>query len=143
MLKISNCKRQKGPSILTPIFNSFPRISCSHHISDSLELSLKIHIFQSLCLSSSNVPLTWTTISHSLTFLKNYVRHFSYHTSISYLYLYINLPLHRGFPSGSDGIDSACNAGVQGLIPGSGRSPEGNGYPLQYICLENSMDRGT
>ena len=40
------------------------------------------------------------------------------------------------------GIPSACNAGVLGSIPGSGRSPrEGNGYPLQYSCLENSMDR--
>ena len=38
---------------------------------------------------------------------------------------------------------SACNAGDLGLIPGSGRSPgEGNGNPLQYSCLENSMDRG-
>ena len=38
---------------------------------------------------------------------------------------------------------TACNAGDLGLIPGSGRSPgEGNGYPLQYSCLENSMDRG-
>ena len=35
------------------------------------------------------------------------------------------------------------NAGDMGLIPGSGRSPgEGNGNPLQYSCLENSMDRG-
>ena len=47
------------------------------------------------------------------------------------------------FPGGSDGKDSACNAGDVGSIPGSGRSPgEGNGYPLQYSCLENFMDRG-
>ena len=39
---------------------------------------------------------------------------------------------------------SACNAGDPGLIPGSGRSPgEGNGNPLQYSCLENSMNGGT
>ena len=38
---------------------------------------------------------------------------------------------------------SACNAGDPGLIPGLGRSPgEGNGNPLQYSCLENSMDGG-
>ena len=44
---------------------------------------------------------------------------------------------------GSDGKESACNAGDLNLIPGSGRSPaEGNGYPLQYFCLENSMGRG-
>ena len=36
-----------------------------------------------------------------------------------------------------------CSAGDLGLIPGSGKSPgEGNAYPLQYSCLENSMDRG-
>ena len=47
-------------------------------------------------------------------------------------------------PGGSDGKESTCNAGDLGSIPGLGRSPEeGNGYPLQYSCLENSMDRGT
>ena len=46
----------------------------------------------------------------------------------------------KGFPGGSDGKESACNAGDTGLIPGSGRSPgEGNGYSLQYSCLENPM----
>ena len=48
-----------------------------------------------------------------------------------------------GFPAGSDGKESACNAGDPGLIPGLGRFPgEGNGNPLQYSFLENSMDRG-
>ena len=48
-----------------------------------------------------------------------------------------------GFPGGSDGKESACNAGDPGLIPGSGRYPgEGNGYPLQFSCLENPMGRG-
>ena len=43
----------------------------------------------------------------------------------------------------SDGKASACNVGDRGSIPGSGRSPgEGNGNPLQYSCLENSMDGG-
>ena len=47
------------------------------------------------------------------------------------------------FPRGSDGKESACNAGDLGSVPGSGRSPEeGNGYPLQYSCPENSKDRG-
>ena len=45
------------------------------------------------------------------------------------------------FPGGSDSKASACNTGDPGLIPGSGRSPgEGNVNPLQYSCLENSMD---
>ena len=43
-----------------------------------------------------------------------------------------------GFPGGSDGKESACNAGDLGLIPESGRSPGGgNSNPLQYSCLEN------
>ena len=46
-----------------------------------------------------------------------------------------------GFPGGSAGKESPCNVGDLGSIPGLGRSPgEGNGYPLQYSCLENSMD---
>ena len=46
-----------------------------------------------------------------------------------------------GFPGGSAGKESACNAGDLGLFPGLGRSPgEGNSYPLQYFGLENSMD---
>ena len=48
-----------------------------------------------------------------------------------------------GFPGGSDSKEFAGNAGDQGLIPGSGRTlGEGKEYPLQYSCLENSMDRG-
>ena len=48
-----------------------------------------------------------------------------------------------GFRGGSDGKESACNAGDLGLTPGSGRSPgKGNDYLLQYSCLENFMDRG-
>ena len=46
-----------------------------------------------------------------------------------------------GFPGGSVGKESACNAEDLGSIPGLGRSPgEGKGYPLQYSGLENSMD---
>ena len=47
-----------------------------------------------------------------------------------------------GFSGGSDGKESACNAGDQGSILGLGRSAgEGNGNALQYSCLENSKDR--
>ena len=52
-------------------------------------------------------------------------------------------PTCWGSPGGSDGKESACNAGDLGLIPGWGRSPgEGNGNSLQYSCLVNSMDWG-
>ena len=50
---------------------------------------------------------------------------------------------HWGFPDGSGGKESACSARNPGSIPGLGISPgEGNGNPLQYSYLENSMDRG-
>ena len=48
--------------------------------------------------------------------------------------------LYSGFPGGSEGKESACNAGDVGSIPGLGRSPgEGKSYPLKYSGLENSM----
>ena len=66
-----------------------------------------------------------------------------------------NLPASSGYtglisglggsqlPGGSDGKAPACNARDLGSIPESGRSPgEGNSNPLQYSCLENSMDGG-
>ena len=47
------------------------------------------------------------------------------------------------FLGGSDSKESAYNAGDWGSVPGSRRSPRGgNGNPLQYSCLENTMDRG-
>ena len=52
-------------------------------------------------------------------------------------------PPQLGFPCSSVGKESACGAGDPGLIPELGRCPgEGNGNPLQYLCLENLMDRG-
>ena len=48
---------------------------------------------------------------------------------------------YMGFPSGSV-IESACNVGATGSIPGSGRSAGVNGHLLQYSPLENPMDRG-
>ena len=49
----------------------------------------------------------------------------------------------RAFPGGSVGKEPVCNVGDPGSVPGSRRSPgEGKGYPPQYFCLENSMDRG-
>ena len=48
-----------------------------------------------------------------------------------------------GFPGGPKGKESVYNAGDPGSIPGWERSPgEGNGNPLQYSCLGNSMDGG-
>ena len=48
-----------------------------------------------------------------------------------------------GFPGGSVVKNTPANAGDVGSVPGSGKTPEeGNGNPLQYSCLENSMERG-
>ena len=50
---------------------------------------------------------------------------------------------YNGLPWWLSGKESACNAGDAGSVPGLGGSPgEGNGNPLQYSCLENSMDKG-
>ena len=50
------------------------------------------------------------------------------------------MPVFRGFSTGSDCKESACNVGDLGLIPELGRSPEeGHGNPLQYSCLENLL----
>ena len=51
---------------------------------------------------------------------------------------FVGTPSDKGFNGASDGKESTCNLGDLGSIPGLGRSPrEGNGYPLQYSCLEN------
>ena len=64
--------------------------------------------------------------------------------NLSALVIRLRVSQGRGFPGDSDGKESACNAEDLGSVSGSGRSPgERNGYPLQYSCLENSMDRGT
>ena len=53
----------------------------------------------------------------------------------------VSLMSIKGFSDGSAGKEFACNVGDLGLIPGLGRFPgEGDGYPLQYSGLENSMD---
>ena len=60
-----------------------------------------------------------------------------------YLDIYIYPNKRWGFPGGSVVKNPSANAGDAGLIPGSGIFPEeGNGNPLRYSCLGNSMDRG-
>ena len=59
---------------------------------------------------------------------------------LSFKCIYMRL---LGFPGGSVSKESACSVGEPGSIPALGRPPgEGNGNPLHYSCLENSMDRG-
>ena len=62
------------------------------------------------------------------------------HDNMRYLKICVGLP---GWFSSKQSTCNAGDAGNEGLIPGSGRSPGGeNSNPLQYPCLENSMDRG-
>ena len=63
--------------------------------------------------------------------------------SIHFVFLFGSYYHLLGIPGGSVVKNPFTNAGDEGLILGSGRSPgEGNGNPLQYSCLENPMDRG-
>ena len=58
-----------------------------------------------------------------------------------YIYIYTIVSLYT-LQGSSDSKESSCNIGDLGSVPGLGRSPgEGTGNPLQYSCLENSMDR--
>ena len=64
-------------------------------------------------------------------------------SSISWTFIFIWTLMYNWAPHGSNSKEYACNTGDLGLIPGSWRSlAVGKGYPLQYSCLENSMDRG-
>ena len=88
-----------------------------------------------LDIRASLVSINWKIpqINHKVKYICTYM-----YFLIVYMHTYIQL----GFPGGSNGKESACNAGDLALIPGSGRSPgEGNGNTLQYSCLGNPMDR--
>ena len=79
----------------------------------------------------------------SRVLLTFYTMHYFSLFYLLYTWTYI-VHLVLGFPGGSDGKGSACNTGDPGSIPGLRKSPgEGNGNPLQYSCLKNSIDRGT
>ena len=85
-----------------------------------------------------------------VTFLKGHNDAKNSHTTnvatLNFLFTYkaiLSFPVALGFPAGSDGKESACNAVDLGLIPRLGRSPgERYGNPLQYSCLESLMDKG-
>ena len=95
---------------------------------------------------SNFIHIYWLPISQICW--EDLMKHFKAYQD-SLLYIKLNkqicfLLFLWGFSGGSDGKESAHNAGDLGLISGSGRSPgEENGYPFHYSCLENSMDRGT
>ena len=79
------------------------------------------------------LPAVWLGIIHNSRVKVGLLR--------AQLSVSLELKSRQGFPCGSAGKESACNAGDPGLIPGLERSPgEGKGYSLQYSDLENSMD---
>ena len=87
-------------------------------------------------------PLDAFIISHSFRYHPFYgncqVNVWIASLSFRHIYVYICM----GFPGSLDNKESACNARDLSLIPGLGRSPgKGNGYPLKYSCMENSMGR--
>ena len=89
-------------------------------------------------MGSQRVGHDWTTLGASLRaqpWFNSWVRKILWRRDR------LPTPVFLGFPGGSAGKESACNAGDLGLISGLGRSPgEGKGYPLQYSGPENSMD---
>ena len=75
--------------------------------------------------------------------LKSLLQHHNLKVSILRHSAFFVVQLFRDVPGGSDGKVSAYSVRDLGSIPGSGRSSgEGNGYTLQYSCLENPMDGG-
>ena len=77
------------------------------------------------------------------TYATDYYSGINKNKIVSSAVAWTQLEIITGFPGDSDGKESGPSAGDPGSIPGLGQSPgEGNGNPLQYSCLENSMDRG-
>ena len=104
----------------------------------------KIDVFLELSCFFNDLADVGNLITGSSAFSKTSLNiwNFTVHILLKSGWRTLSIPLLEwGFPCGSDGKASACNAGDPGLIPGSGRSPrEGNGNLLQYCYLENPMD---
>ena len=83
----------------------------------------------------------WINIDSKILFIFESMFHITF--SLFKMFYYFNIYLILFFPGGTDDKESTWNAEDPGLIPGLGRSPRGgNGCPLQYSWLENSMNRG-
>ena len=134
------------PNSLRPMNCSLPGSSV-HGISQARILEWVVSSFS----GGSSWLKDWTRISRIGRQILYYWRHpgspfqVNFYSVVNIIHqlnkFHLNTYSVVRFPGGSDGKDSAWNAGNQGLMPRLGGSPgEGTGNPLQYSCLENSMD---
>ena len=109
------------------------------------ELSTKTCVLERL-IQKTWLPLDYKNVVLSLKKISLQYRRYWFNSwvrKISWRRDRLPNPVFLGFLRGSAGKESIHNAGDLGSIPGLGRPPgEGNGYSLQYSCLENPMDRG-
>ena len=121
----------------------FPRIRA---FSDDLALRIRWPKYWGFSISPSNkysgltsFRMDWLGLLLLQGTLKSLLQH---HSSKASILWHSDFFIVQFFPGGLDGKESTCDAGKLVLIPGSGRfSGGGNGNPLQYSCLGNSMDR--
>ena len=107
-------------------------VMCFYHTKTINKLAKKWRIF----MNQENSPNTYIVDNHKTKIISLAIKLLKKISLFGFHY-------QTSFPGGSDSKVSACNVGDLGSIPESGRSSgEGNGNPLQYSCLENSMDGG-
>ena len=92
------------------------------------------------CYSLTGTPLCESLMFWACVLMAHIIISQELKINIILLLILISV-VHNWFSCGSDGKESACNAGDAGSTSGSGKCPEGgHGIPLQHSCLENSMD---
>ena len=115
---------------------------CWKHLDPSGTFTVYVRRFFSLTCMLVNCKLNMNNITFYRYKLISVRRYYSNMVVGKWGFLYESSVLLSVFPHSSINKESACNTGDLGSIPGLGRAPgEGNGHPLQYSCLENSMDR--
>ena len=118
--------------------NYYKRISLEQHI---LKLSQWEGRKSKISSSGLNQGVSRSILSLEASEMNLFLDSSSFWWLPAFLGVSMRLSRETGFPCGSAGKESACNAGDRGSIPGLGRSPGGGkSYPLQYSALGNSMD---